>query len=86
MIAVKGSVAAEALELAENEKLAGKVFIDTTNPIAEAPYGVVAGGVPVGPFVKAINSIGNTKMVLPEYESRQPSMSIRGNNEGRERR
>ena len=36
VLAVKGSVAAEALRMAGPEHLAGKTVIDATNPIAEA--------------------------------------------------
>ena len=37
VLAVKGTAAASALEMAGAEALAGKVVIDTTNPIADAP-------------------------------------------------
>ena len=37
VLAVKGSVVADALRLAGGAKLAGKTVIDATNPIADAP-------------------------------------------------
>jgi predicted dinucleotide-binding enzyme len=37
VLAVKGTVAAEALRLAGAENLAGKPVVDATNPIADAP-------------------------------------------------
>jgi len=37
VLSVKGSVAADALQLAVAANLAGKPVIDTTNPIADAP-------------------------------------------------
>ena len=37
VLAVKGTVASDALRLAGADRLAGKVVIDTTNPIADAP-------------------------------------------------
>jgi predicted dinucleotide-binding enzyme len=37
VLAVKGSVAAEALRAAGSANLSGKVVIDATNPIADAP-------------------------------------------------
>ncbi len=37
VLAVKGGVAADVLELAGHENLAGKPVLDTTNPIADAP-------------------------------------------------
>jgi len=37
VLAVKGTAAREALDLAGADRLAGKVVIDTTNPIADAP-------------------------------------------------
>jgi hypothetical protein len=37
VLATKGTAAAEALHLAGKENLDGKIIIDTTNPIADAP-------------------------------------------------
>src|SRR5580658_9290185 len=37
VLAVNGKVAADALRSAGNEKITGKIVIDATNPIADAP-------------------------------------------------
>ena len=95
VLAVKGSVAADALALAGADRLAGKVVIDTTNPIADgAP---VDGVLPyfTGPneslmerlqqafssarFVKAFNSVGNASMVNPTFGGGPATMFICGN-------
>jgi predicted dinucleotide-binding enzyme len=78
VLAVKGTAALDVLDLA-GPALAGKVVIDTTNPIAPTPP--VNGGLrffttldeslmerlqrarPDVRFVKAFNSVGNTGMV-----------------------
>jgi hypothetical protein len=95
VLAVKGTVAAEALRAAGAEHLAGKPILDATNPIAEAPP---EGGVlrfftnldeslmerlqrefPDARFVKAFNSVGNARMVNPQYAGGRPTMFICGN-------
>jgi predicted dinucleotide-binding enzyme len=76
--------------------IAGKVVIDTTNPIADAPpvNGVLRfftslddslmerlqKEFPDGRFVKAFNSVGNALMVDPACEG-TPSMFICGNDD-----
>jgi 8-hydroxy-5-deazaflavin:NADPH oxidoreductase len=94
ILAVKGSVAEElATSLAAD--LAGKVVIDTTNPISDAAPtdGVLAyftdsndsllehlqAAVPAAKFVKAFNSVGAYKMIRPSYAEGRPSMFICGN-------
>ena len=83
VLAVKGSAALEALQIAGSRNLSGKVVIDTTNPIADAPpvEGVIGfyTGVndsqmerlqqayPEIRFVKAWNSIGSAFMVDPRF-------------------
>jgi 8-hydroxy-5-deazaflavin:NADPH oxidoreductase len=95
VLAVKGSAAAEVLRLAGAEKLAGKTVIDTTNPIAPEPpvNGVLRffttledsllerlqREVPEARFVKAFSSVGNRRMVNPEFAAGRPSMFICGN-------
>jgi len=95
VLAVKGTVASEALRLAGGDRLAGKVIIDTTNPIADAPPidGVLQYF--TGPneslmerlqaefqgarFVKAFNSVGNASMVNPSFAGGPPTMFYCGN-------
>lgn len=96
VLAVKGSVAKDALELAGKKNLSGKIVIDTTNPIADIPpeNGVLRfftnldhslmeqlqKSFPASHFVKAFNSVGNAVMVNPSFESK-PTMFICGNDE-----
>jgi len=97
VLAVKGSVAQDVLGLAGAENLAGKPVLDTTNPIAEAPpaNGVLSyftnldeslmerlqRHVPDARFVKAFNSVGNARMVDPDFAAGRPTMFICGNDE-----
>jgi 8-hydroxy-5-deazaflavin:NADPH oxidoreductase len=71
--------------------------IDTTNPIAETPpaNGVLSfftdldeslmerlqREVPDARFVKAFNSVGNARMVDPDFPGGRPTMFICGNDE-----
>lgn len=95
VLAVKGNMAASALELAGVTNLAGKVVIDTTNPIADLPpeNGVLKyfsnlnasqmeqlqKEFPSARFVKAFNSVGNAMMINPDFGGIKPSMFICGN-------
>lgn len=95
VLAVRGSVAADALDLAGEQNLAGKPVIDTTNPIAPEPpvNGVLKfftsldesllerlqAQFPEARFVKAFNSVGNRRMVNPQFSGGPPSMFICGN-------
>jgi predicted dinucleotide-binding enzyme len=97
VLAVKGTAAESALEQAGIETLAGKIVIDTTNPIAdEKPdQGVLRyftkaneslmerlqAKAPRTKFVKAFNSVGNAFMVNPPFKPR-PSMFICGDDAG----
>src|SRR5512140_23832 len=95
VLAVKGSAALKALQLAGAQALAGKVVIDTCNPIADAPP---ANGVlrfftalddslmerlqkefPGLRLVKAFNSVGSARMVNPDFGGARPTMFICGN-------
>lgn len=94
VLAVGGLVAEEALRLAGERNLAGKVVIDATNPIAkEAPdkgvlrYFTAANdslmeqlqrAFPAARFVKAFNSVGNAFMVNPSFPDGKPTMFICG--------
>ncbi|MBL8624612.1 MAG: NAD(P)-binding domain-containing protein [Myxococcales bacterium] len=93
VLAVKGSAASEALTLAGD--LTGKVVIDATNPIADAPPqdGVLRfftnldeslmerlqAQVPGARFVKAFSCVGNAYMVNPSLPGGPPTMFICGN-------
>ena len=95
VLAVKGDIALDVLRLADGVALAGKVVIDTTNPIAAAPpvNGVLSfftslddalmerlqRAYPDVRFVKAFNSVGNARMVNPQYAGGPPTMFLCGN-------
>ena len=97
VLAVKGTAASEALRQAGAPNLDGKVVIDTTNPIADAPpdHGVLKfftslddslmerlqREYPGARFVKAFNSVGNGVMVNPHFEGGPPTMFICGNHD-----
>ena len=97
VLAVKGSAAEDALRAAGAAQLAGKVVVDTTNPIADAPpsHGVLKfftthdaslmeqlqHEFPGARFVKAFNSVGSGQMVNPEYGGTRPTMFICGNDD-----
>ena len=94
VLAVKGTAASDVLRAAGADHLKGKVVIDATNPIAEAPP---EGGVlkfftsldeslmerlqkacPGARFVKAFNSVGHALMVDPKLPGGRPTMFICG--------
>lgn len=95
VLTVKGFAAEEVARSIASD-LAGKVVIDTTNPIAEKPpvNGVISyftthdeslmerlqKVVPLAKFVKAFNSIGNVHMVDPKFAIK-PTMFICGNDD-----
>jgi hypothetical protein len=98
VLAVKGTVAAEALRAAGPASLSGKTVIDATNPIAEAPPedGVLhfftgldeslmeklQRAFPEARFVKAFSSAGAGLMVNPAFPGGKPTMFICGNDDG----
>jgi predicted dinucleotide-binding enzyme len=100
ILAVKGTVALEALRGA-GAPVNGKLVIDATNPITEAPpvHGVLKffttferslmemlqEAFPAVKFVKAFNSVGHALMVNPSLKGGKPSMFICGNDEGAKR-
>jgi len=97
VLAVKGTVAADALRATGAANLAGKPVIDATNPIADAPpaNGVLKFFTNLDEslmerlqrefhdvrFVKALNSVGNACMVNPQFKGGKPTMFICGNDE-----
>jgi predicted dinucleotide-binding enzyme len=95
VLAVKGSIAQEALKQAGAKNLKGKVVMDTTNPIADEPPedGVIRlftgpnrslmeqlqEAFPDARFVKAFSSVGNAQMVNPKLPGGEPTMFYCGN-------
>ncbi len=97
VLAVKGTVAADALRATGPAHLSGKPVIDATNPISDSPptHGVLKfftnldeslmerlqREFPDARFVKAFNSVGNACMINPQFKGGKPSMFICGNDE-----
>ena len=97
VLAVKGAAALEALGVAGAANLKGKIVIDATNPIADAPpvNGVLRfftdldeslmerlqRALPEARFVKAFSCVGNAWMVNPKFADGTPTMFICGNDE-----
>jgi predicted dinucleotide-binding enzyme len=95
VLAVKGTAAEDALMLAGEGNVSGKVVIDTTNPIADAAPvdGVLSfftgpndsllerlqAKFPDARIVKAFNSVGNAYMVNPSFPGGTPTMFYCGN-------
>jgi predicted dinucleotide-binding enzyme len=98
VLAVKGTVALDALRAAGAANLAGKPVIDATNPIADDPpvNGVLKFFTKLGEslmerlqhkfsearFIKAFNSVGHALMINPQFRGGKPTMFICGNDEG----
>lgn len=94
ILAVKGT-AAESVVASLGARLDGKIVIDATNPIADAPpdRGVLRyftgpneslmerlqAAAPAARFVKAWNSVGNAFMIHPKFPRGRPTMFICGN-------
>ena len=97
VLATKGTVSEEAIRLAGLNNFDGKIVIDATNPIADAPP--VDGAlqyftamneslmerlkrlVPAAKFVKAFNSVGNALMYKPSLAGGPPTMFICGDDD-----
>jgi len=98
LLAVKGGAALAVVEQAGLANLAGKLVMDATNPIADAPpqNGVVRfftdlneslmerlqKKAPDAHFVKVFNCVGNAFMVNPQFPGGPPTMFICGNDAG----
>jgi predicted dinucleotide-binding enzyme len=97
VLATQGNAAESAIGLAGAENLAGKVVIDTTNPISGEPVeGVlpfftgpneslgerIQAAAPKARVVKAFNSVGAVHMVNPHYEQGTPTMFLCGDDGG----
>ena len=97
LLAVKGTVAQDALRAAGAVNFSGKVVIDACNPISDVPpvNGVVTfftnlddslmerlqRDFPQARFVKAFNSVGNPLMINPQFKDGKPTMFICGNDD-----
>jgi hypothetical protein len=95
VLAVHGAAAQEALRQAGAENMRGKVVIDATNPIADAPPvdGVLQyftgpneslmerlqAAHPQAKFVKAFSCVGAARMVNPQFSDGKPTMFYCGN-------
>lgn len=102
VLAAKGSAAEKIIESAGKQNLAGKIIMDTTNPISDAPptNGVLhfftsledslmerlQKFVPDAKFVKTFNIVGNASMYKPNYTEGKPTMFICGNDEAAKKR
>ena len=97
VLAVLGRVVDSVIELAGPENFASKTVMDATNPLADSPpaNGVlpyttgpneslgekVQSLLPEAHVVKAFNSVGNTRMINPDFEQGVPTMFMCGNDE-----
>jgi predicted dinucleotide-binding enzyme len=95
VLAVKGSGAEAAIQMIGQGNLQGKVIIDTTNPITDAPpvNGVLQYFTsineslmeklqrlaPKARFVKSFSCVGAARMVNPDFAGAKPTMFICGN-------
>lgn len=98
VLAAKGTAAEAAVKTAGIANLKGKIVIDATNPIADAPpvNGVIQYFTSQNDslmerlqklstdihFVKAFNSVGNAFMINPDFNGVKPTMFICGNHDG----
>lgn len=97
VLAVKGSAAADVIRDADEDNVEGKVVIDTTNPIADAPpsngvIGYFTHGTESlmerlqrefsgARFVKAFSCVGSALMVHPKLAGGPPTMFMCGNDD-----
>lgn len=96
VLAVRGDIALEALDLAGPENLAGSLVLDATNPLdfsGERPPHLLFGGtdslgervqaaLPDAKVVKCFNTVSNTRMVDPSFEGGTPPMFVCGDDVG----
>jgi len=97
LLASLGRAGTQVIELAGEQNFDGKVLIDSTNPLADAPpvngviqfftgpneslAEVIQALIPKARVVKAFNSVGAARMVNPLYEQGTPTMFMCGNDE-----
>jgi predicted dinucleotide-binding enzyme len=100
VLATLGSANKDVLKAAGPERLAGKIVIDTTNPLDTSkgmPPGLSISGndsggeevqrtVPKSEVVKAFNIVGNAHMFRPDFPGGPPDMFFCGNDEGAKKR
>lgn len=95
VLSVAGMAAEDAVRLAGAQHFSGKLVIDTTDPITDAPpeHGVLRTftdpnfslmerlqqAFPEAKFVKAFNSVGSDLMVDPSFNGTRPTMFYCGN-------
>jgi len=98
LLAVKGGAAEAVVDQAGATNLAGKLVMDATNPIADAPpeNGVLRfftdlnqslmerlqKKAPAAHFVKVFSCVGNAFMVNPKFPGGPPTMFICGSDPG----
>lgn len=93
VLAVRGDVATEAIELAASANFSGKLVLDATNPLdfsGDGPPHLLFGGtdslgeriqarLPEAMVVKCFSTVSNLQMVDPSFETETPPMMICGN-------
>lgn len=100
VLAVRGDVVDDVLELAGHDRFAGKLVIDATNPLdfsgGTPPHLFVGGNdslgervqaaLPDAHVVKCFNTVSNGQMVDPAFEEGTPPMLLCGNDAGAKER
>ena len=95
VLATLGTATEEAIRLADPKSFAGKVVIDTTNPLEHRPNAPpelalgfkdslgerVQRLLPDAKVVKAFNTVGNMLMFRPQLRGGPPDMFICGNDD-----
>jgi len=95
VLAISGKATINAIELSGKENFSGKIVMDATNPISDAPpvnavlsfftdlnqsfMEKLQALLPTAKFVKAFNSVGNALMYKPDLNGQVPTMFICGN-------
>jgi predicted dinucleotide-binding enzyme len=100
VLATLGAANVAALQAAGPDRLAGKIVIDTTNPLVfskGAPPTLALSGndsggeqvqrtIPKSKVVKAFNIVGNAHMFRPDFPGGPPDMFFCGNDEDAKKR
>jgi hypothetical protein len=98
VLATLGTAAASALQMAGTDHLAGKLLLDTSNPLdfsgglprlsvghTDSLGEQVQRLVPKARVVKAFNTVGHGHMFRPAFPDGPPDMFVCGNDEGAKR-